>query len=119
MVVGRGHLHDVDTGQREFHGTASYGVEELASGQPARFRCTGTGSHPGVDNVDVDRQEHALAAVHRHLEHLIEADPQPPVAHLGHLVAPHPLRRHPVQHVGIGPVPAQPDLEKPFSAHGP
>src|SRR3712207_5705825 len=61
MVVGRADLDHVHTDHRELEAHPAYGVEQLARGQAARLGRAGPRGVPGVADVDVDRQENALA----------------------------------------------------------
>ena len=100
---------------RQTRRTAS---SSCARGQAAGLGCAGAGRVPGVGDVDVDRQEHAVAVVDRDAERLVEAVVEAAGDDLGHLEGPHPLLGHPVQRLRPGPVAAQPDLQEPVAARG-
>jgi len=112
VVVGGRHLDDVHPGERQLHGDPADGVEQLARGEPTRLGGPGARREPGVDDVDVDREEHGVALVGRDGECLGEHLVEPATHDLGHLVAAHLLLGHPRQRLGLGPVATQADLQK-------
>ena len=116
MVVGRRHLDHVDPGHRQLVGDPPHRVKQLPGGQPARLRGAGPRRVPRIADIDVNREEHPVAIVHRDPERLGQALGQPPGADLGHLVGAHPLLRHPLQRLRSGPVAAQPHLQEPVAA---
>jgi len=113
VIVRRSHLDDVDTSDRYAHGYTTHRVEQLTTRQSARFGCTGARRRTRIHHVDVDRQEDRVAAGGGDGHRLGQAGTETPARDLAHLVTPHPLRRHPRQSLGVGPVPPQPELEEP------
>ena len=90
--------------------SSSRAVRPPGSGVPVPGAC------PGSRDVDVDREEHAVAVVDRDRERLVQAGVEAARADLGHLEGAHPLLGHPVQRLGPRPVAAQPDLQEPVAA---
>ena len=118
MVVGRRHLHDVDSAEGGAHGDAAHRVEQLTARESPGFGRAGARRRARVHHVDVDREEDRVAVVHRNDERLVEHRVQAPRDDLAHLEGPHALFGHPVQRLGLGPVAAQPDLHEPVAATG-
>ena len=73
------------------------------------------GAWPGIADVDVDREEDAVAVVERDLERLGQALVEAARDDLGHLERPHVLIGHPGEGLRLRPVAAQPHLQEPIT----
>ncbi len=73
----------------------------------------------GVADVDVNREEDALAVVGRDSESLGETRLQAAHSDLGHLIGAHALIGHPCQSLWSRPVAPQPNLQEAIPAQGP
>ena len=62
-VQGRGQLDNICAYHRQFERAATHRVEQLARRQPAGLGRSRSGGHPWVHDIDVYRQEHAVAVL--------------------------------------------------------
>jgi hypothetical protein len=65
MVVRRRDLDYVDSPDRQLAGQPADRIEKLPAGHPTRFRCPGAWRHPGVYDVDVEREKDPVTVVER------------------------------------------------------
>lgn len=77
VIIGWADLDNVDADDRQLEADPPHRVQELASRQAARLGGAGARRVAGVADVDVDREEHTVALVHRDDEGLGQALLQP------------------------------------------
>ena len=116
-VVGGGDFDHIDADHGRFQGDPPHGVQQLAGGEAARFGCAGAGRHAGIDDIDIDGEEDAVAVVGDQRESFGQAGLHAALDDFGHFEPAHLLVMHPLQNGRVGPIAAQADLDEAVAPH--